>query len=112
MRRHNRRRQYRHPSGYYVVPVRARRSVDQWGTPVPGVWDRSDMDEALFVPGVSSDEQMLSDAVQARAQLFFQVRVDVLSTDHVEIPDEGRWSVVGHPNHWPMGTVLTLSRSA
>ena len=96
------------PDDWYVTPVRARQPRDQWGTPVPGTWEREELPRALFAPGVSSEEQMLSDVVQHRAQLFFQSNVDVESTDHIEVPDQGRWSIRGNPNHWPMGTVLTL----
>ena len=112
MRRHNRRRQYRQHKSKYITPVRATQARDQWDTPIPGQWTREDLPEALFAPGVSSEDGMLSEAVEHRAQIFFHEYVPVESTDRIEIPDHGSWQVVGHPNHWPMGTVLTLGRAS
>lgn len=100
------------PDRWKLTPTKATQARDQWDTPIPGQWVRVALPEALFAPGVSGEDQMLSDVVSHRAQIFFGEYVEVESTDHIEIPNQGRWAVVGHPNHWPMGTVLTLVRAS
>lgn len=112
MRRHNVRQQYKHPDRYYVTPALLTGVRDAWGQTVPGQWDESELPEALFAPGVSSEDGMLSEAVEHRAQLLFHERVPVGSTRRVRIPGQGDWMVVGHPGHWPKGTVLTLERAS
>lgn len=96
------------PDSWRVEPALLTGAKDSWGQPIPGEWDESPLPSALFAPGVSSEDGMLSEATEHRAQLFFHENVPVESTQRVRIPGAGDWMVVGRPNHWPMGTVLTL----
>lgn len=104
------------PDNWKVTPHRlGDQKRDGWGQPVPGEWEREALPRALFAPGASTEDAMLSQAVEHRAQLFFGQYVEVASTDRIEVPlpsgEVSAWEIVGHPNHWPMGTVLTLERA-
>ncbi|GAB3192151.1 hypothetical protein GCM10027061_21610 [Nesterenkonia suensis] len=109
--RHNVRRRFLRPGRDYVKPSRLVGARDAWGQPVPGQWDESPLPEALFAPGASSEETMLSDVTEHKARLFFHEYVPVDSSDRIRIPGHGDWAVVGRPNHWRMGTVLMLERA-
>ena len=116
MKRHALRRRRKQHSSKYVDPVLlGDQKRDGWGQPIPGEWERVELPEALFAPGTSTEDAMLSDAVEHKAQIFFGEYVEVSSTDRIEVPLPGgevsEWSIDGHPNHWPMGTVLTLVRA-
>ena len=109
--RHNRRRTVRHPGAYYVTPVRVSGGGrDSRGFPLPET--RTDLPEALFAPGVSTEEGLLSDVSEQKAQLFFHEHVPVASTDLIEFPDPFGvvqvWRVSGRVRHWPKGTEVAL----
>lgn len=109
--RHYSRRVRRHPSRYYVTPtLLSGGGTDPRGFPVPEA--RSALPEALFVPGPSTEEGLLSNVSDQRAQLFFHTHVEVRSTDRVELVDPFgntvRWQVSGRAKHWPRGTEVVL----
>ena len=105
------------PEQWKVSPHRlGDQKRDGWGQPIPGEYERTELPRALFAPGVSTEDALLSDAVEHKAQIFFGEYVEVSSADRIEVPLPGgavsQWAVDGHPNHWPMGTVLTLVRAS
>lgn len=109
--RHYSRRVRRHPSRYYVTPtLLSGGGTDPRGFPVPET--RSTLPEALFVPGPSTEEGLLSDVANQKAQLFFHDAVNVRSSDRIELVDPFgavvRWQVSGRPKHWPKGTEVVL----
>lgn len=117
MKRHHRRRRRRQHSDKYVTPtLLGDQKRDGWGQPIPGEWERTELPEALFAPGTSSEDGMLSEATEHRGQLIFHQYVAAGTTDRVEVPLPGgeasEWEIVGYPNHWPSGTVLTLVRAS
>ena len=100
------------PGSWYVSPFLLTAARDAYGQPVPGEWAEEPLPDAMFAPGVSSEDGMLSEATEHNAQLFFHERVPVESDHRVRVSGEGDWMVVGRPNHWPMGSVLTLERAS
>lgn len=100
------------PSEWYVTPQKLVPARDRWGVQIPGQYERTDLAPGLFAPGPSTEDQRLSDAVSHRGEIFWHHRVSVESTDRIEIPDQGVWSVVGHPKHWPMGTHVVVERAS
>lgn len=111
MRRHNRRRQYRQHKDKYVSPeLISGGGRDDRGKLLPEI--RKKLPEALYAPGVSTEDGLLSDVAEQRAQLFFHEHVDIASTDLIEFADPWgntqRWQVSGRAKHWPKGTEVTL----
>lgn len=109
--RHYSRRVRRHPPRYYVTPtLLSGGGTDPRGFPVPAT--RSELPEALFAPGTSTEEGLLSEVADQRAQLFFHTAVNVRSSDRVELTnalgDLETWQVSGRPKHWPKGTEVVL----
>lgn len=109
--RHYQRRVRRHPAAYYTRPtLLSSGGTDPRGYPLPE--SRSGLPEALFVPGTSTEEGLLSSVADQRAQLFFHVQVNVRSSDRIELVDPFgavvRWQVSGRPKHWPKGTEVVL----
>jgi len=114
--RHNRRRRYRHPKADYRTPTLLRGGVDEWGQTTNNWQDAGELPEAIFAPGASGEDQMLSEASTHRAQLFWDEHVDIRSDERVRLPEptgsDSVWSVVGRPNHWRLGTVVNLEWSS
>lgn len=109
--RHSTRRGFRHPTRYYVTPeLVSGGGRDDRGQLLPEI--RTELPEALYAPGVSTEDGLLSDVAEQRAQLFFHEHVNIASTDLIEFADPWgntqRWQVAGRVKHWPKGTQVDL----
>lgn len=111
MLRHRRRIPSRMAKRNYVTPTRLTPAYDHWGQRIPEQWTREQLPEAQFAPGATEESDRLSEVAQHKAQIFWHERVEVTSTDTLEILGHGTWSVAGHPAHWPQGTVAMLERA-
>lgn len=103
------------PGSWYVDPVLITGGGrdPQTGAPLPE--DRVDLPRALFAPGASTEEGLLSEVATSAGRLFFEDPVDIKSNDLVEIPEPfgvTRWQVDGHPKFWPLGMDVVVSRAS
>lgn len=99
------------PDSWYVHPVRVTggHRDPQTGMELPE--ERVDMPRALFAPGASTEEGLLSEVARHTGRLFFEDPVAIESTDRVEIDTPAglqRWAVDGHPRYWPLGTEVVV----
>lgn len=105
------------PDGWYVVPKRFVKVPGHLGD--NGSWESAgELPRALFAPSAGDEPVKLSDAVEGDARLYWHGQsVELDADDQVEVPSvfEGgrstRWSLVGFPQEWPMGTVALLERA-
>lgn len=111
MLRHRRRNPALLASKNYIKPSKLTPAYDRWGMRIPGEFEREELPAALFAPGATDESDRLSEVAQHKGQMFWHQRVEVESTDTIEIPGQGAWSVAGHPSHWPQGTVVVLERA-
>ena len=79
-----------------------------WGQPLPE--DRTELPDALFAPGPSSEDNLLRTDTVRRATLRWpRQQVHLEPEDRIDI-DGQEYQVQGYPNIWPLGTTAVLER--